>query len=70
MEEIQLQNFLLWVGRLAGIVGVLISAVAVVVRLSGTHHLMGFQAGTVLQAGVTMMVLGCLGYLALIARRK
>jgi hypothetical protein len=70
MEENQLQRFLLWVGRLAGIVGVLIFAVAVVVRLGGTHHLMGFQAGTVLQGGVAMMVLGCLGYLALIARRK
>lgn len=70
MDENQLQRFLLWVGRLAGLVGVLICAVAVVARLSGAHQMMGFEAGSVLQAGVTLMVLGCLGYLALLARRK
>ena len=70
MEEDKLQRFLLWVGRLAGLLGVLICAVAIVARLSATYGMMGFQVGTVLQAGVAMMVLGCLGYLALLARRK
>ncbi len=70
MEEGQLEILLLWVGRLAGLLGVLICAVAIVNRLTGTYQLMGFNAGTVLQAGVTAMVLGCLGYLALLARRK
>lgn len=70
MNEEQLQKFLLWVGRLAGLLGVLVCAVAVVARLSGSYQLLGFQVGTVMQAGVAAMVLGCLGYLALLARRK
>ena len=70
MEEDKLQRFLLWVGRLAGFLGVLICAVAIVARLSGMYGIIGFQVGTVLQAGVATMVLGCLGYLALLARRK
>lgn len=65
-----LQKFLLWVGRLAGLLGVLICAVAILARLGGTFHVMDFQTGTVLQAGIATMVLGCLGYLALLARRK
>ena len=65
-----LQKFLLWVGRLAGLLGVLICAVAILARLGGTFQIMAFQTGTVLQAGVATMVLGCLGYLALLARRK
>lgn len=70
MNEDQLQTFLLWVGRLAGLLGVLVCAVAVVARLSGSYELMGFQSGTVMQAGVAVMVLGCLGYLALLVRRS
>lgn len=70
MEEDQLQKFLLWVGRLSGLLGVVVCAVAVVARLSGLHELMGFQSATVMHAGVAAMVLGCLGYLALLARRK
>ena len=65
-----LQKFLLWVGRLAGLLGVLICAVAILARLGGTFNVMYFQIGTVFQAGVATMVLGCLGYLALLARRK
>jgi hypothetical protein len=65
-----LQKFLLWVGRLAGLLGVLICAATIGARLGGTFNVMNFQIGTVFQAGVAMMVLGCLGYLALLARRK
>jgi len=69
MEE-GLQKFLLWVGRLAGLLGVLICAVAILARLGGTFQVMNFATWTVFQAGVATMVLGCLGYLALLARRK
>ncbi len=69
MEDV-LQKFLLWVGRLAGLLGVLICAVAILARLGGTFQIMEFQTGTVWHAGVATMVLGCLGYLALLARRK
>ena len=69
MED-RMQTFLLWVGRLGGLLGVLICLVAVSGRLGGTWAIMYFQIGTIFQAGIATMVLGCLGYLALLARRK
>ena len=68
MED-QLKVLLLWVGRLAGLAGVLICAVAAVVRVGGSHMVGGYTSSSVLQAGIAVMLLGCLGYLALLARR-
>ena len=65
-----LQKFLLWVGRLAGLLGVLVCVVAITGRMGGTWGIFYFQIGTIFQAGIALMVLGCLGYLALLARRK
>jgi hypothetical protein len=62
--------FLLWVGRLAGTVGVVLTAVAVLFRLTGTYQLEGFQVLTLLQAGTTAMVMACLGYIASSAERQ
>ena len=70
MEEDQLQNYLSSAGRVAGLLGVLICAVALVARLSGVFEIMEIRTGAVFQAGVAAMVLGCLGYLELLARRK
>lgn len=64
-----MENLLLWVGRLAGLVGVLVCAVAFVARVTGTWTLGGFQLGTVLQAGMGAMLLGCLAYIANLAER-
>jgi hypothetical protein len=61
--------FLLWVGRLAGTVGVLITAVAVLTRFAGSYQLGSFQVVTLLQAGTAAMVLACLGYVASSAER-
>jgi hypothetical protein len=58
-----MQGVLLWIGRLTGILGVLLLIAATVRRGSGSFYLGGFQIGTVLQAGVAMMVLACLVYL-------
>ena len=63
-----MENLLLWIGRLGGIAGVLLSAVAVLVRLRGVYSLAGFQVGTLLLAGMAVMLAGCLGYLAAICR--
>ncbi len=52
------------VGRLAGIVGVVLAVVAVVVRLGGSYTLGGFQVGTVFQAAICALALACLGYVA------
>lgn len=64
-----MENLLLWVGRLAGLVGVLVCAVAFVGRVSGTWILGGFQVGTLLQGGMAAMLLGCLAYIANLAER-
>jgi len=33
-------------------------------RLSGLYWLAGFQMGTILQVGIAMVLVGCLGYVA------
>ncbi len=62
-------NLLLWVGRLGGITGVILCAIAVVARFRGVYNLAGFQVGTFLLVGMAAMLVGCLGYLASIAER-
>ncbi len=64
-----METLLLWIGRLAGLAGVLICAVAVVVRLSGAYWLAGFQVGTLLLAGMAAMLMGCLSFLMLLTSR-
>lgn len=64
-----METLLLWIGRLAGGIGVLISLVAVGARLTGAFWIAGFQAGTLLQAGATAMILGCLAHLVVLTAR-
>jgi hypothetical protein len=64
-----MDKLLLWVGRLAGLIGVVLSVAAFAGRVTGTWAIGGFQIGTVLQAGVAAMVLGCLAYCANLAER-
>ena len=63
-------KLLLWVGRSAGAVGVLLCVVAAFVRMRGVYALAGFQVGTVLLAGIAAMLVGCLGYIAAVAERQ
>ena len=63
-------NLLLMGGRVAGIAGVLLGAFSVVSRLQGSYLVAGFQIGTLLQASIAAMVLGCLCYVAAIAERQ
>jgi hypothetical protein len=62
-----MSQLLLWIGRLAGLVGVGASGCAVVLRASGSYHLGSLQLGTLLNAGVAAMVLGALAYVAAMA---
>ena len=62
-------RLLLWVGRIAGIGGVLLSGLAVLLRSRSIYVFAGLQIGTLLQAGIAAMLLGCLGYLAHMAER-
>jgi hypothetical protein len=65
-----MRMLLLWMGRVGGIAGVILCAVAIVVRLRGEFNLGGFQVGTLLLGGMAAALLGCLGYLAFLAERE
>ena len=65
-----MQALLLWIGRLAGLIGVIVCAAAGLSRLSGSWSIGSFQVGTMLQAGMAAMVLGCLAYCASLAERS
>ena len=64
-----MQGVLIWTARLAGIAGVLAMVFAVLVRLSGDFWFGGFQVGTILQAGMAVTLVGCLGYTAALVER-
>ena len=61
-----MSDLLLWAGRLAGVLGVLVCAAAFVARAASVWHVGGFQVSAVLQAGLTFMLLGALSYVAYI----
>ena len=67
-----MQAALLWIGRLAGLLGVLLVIAAILRRISGTYYLGGLQIGTVLQGGIAVTLLACLAYLIVLVeyRRK
>lgn len=65
-----MNNLLLWVARLSGSAGVLLSAIAMGTRLGGTWYLGSIAVGTLLQLGIAGMALGCLAYLAVLVERK
>jgi hypothetical protein len=65
-----MNNLLLWIARLAGSAGALLTALTIVARLGGTWYLGGVSVGTLLLAGIAGMVLGCLGYLAALVEGK
>lgn len=64
-----MRKLLLWMGRVAGFVGVILCVVAVVARLRGDFFLGGFQVGTLLIGGMAALLVGCIGYLAYLAER-
>lgn len=61
-----MNNLLRWTARSAGVIGALLCLVSFVARLAGVWTIGGFQVGTVLQAGMAAMILGCLAYLAVL----
>ena len=62
-------RLLLWVGRIAGVAGALLSATAVALRLGGYYRIGGLDVGTILQGGTGAMVLACLCYTSILAER-
>jgi hypothetical protein len=65
-----MNDFLLRIGRLVGIVGVVICAVAGATRGTGAYALGSFQAGTLLLVGMAAMIAGCLCFLTVLTNRE
>ena len=65
-----MNDLLLWVGRLAGVVGLVVCAAAGLLRLSGAFFVGGFQVGTMLLAGTALLISGCFFLLLLATRRS
>jgi hypothetical protein len=70
MEQMPMDDFLLLIGRSAGIVGVIICAVAGATRGTGAYALGNFQAGTLLLVGMAAMIVGCLCFLTVLTNRE
>ncbi|MCB1767262.1 MAG: hypothetical protein KDJ22_14595 [Candidatus Competibacteraceae bacterium] len=64
-----METALLWIGRLAGAVGVVICLIAAGTRITGAFWVGGFQAGTLFLAGVAAMTFGCLALLVVLTLR-
>ncbi len=65
-----MEMLLLWIGRVAGIVGALVAVAAVLLRAQGSFTVANFQTGTLLQAAIALMLIGCLGYVAAVGERS
>jgi hypothetical protein len=65
-----MSDMLLWVGRWAGAIGILLCVVGAGARLAGEYWLGGFQVGTLLLAGTSAMIAGCFCLLVLLTRRS
>jgi hypothetical protein len=65
-----MENVLLWIGRLGGIAGILLCAIAVALRVQGFYVVAGFEVGTLLLGGSAALVMGCFGYAAAAAERR
>jgi len=64
-----MENVVVWIGRVSGLGGILLCILAVTVRMSGRFLLGAFQIGTVLEAGIAAMILGCFCFLAVLMER-
>lgn len=61
---------LAWIGRVLGIVGIVVCVVSVIERVAGQYVLAGFPVITLFEGGTTVLIAGCFCLLwALCARR-
>jgi hypothetical protein len=56
------------VAQVVGLVGILLMVVSVAARLAGSFWLAGFATGTLLQAGIGAVTVGCFLFLWQLAR--
>jgi len=64
-----MNNLLIFIGRLAGMLGVALGVASVCARALGVFFVGTLQVGTLLQASIASMVLGTLAYAAAVAER-
>ena len=64
-----MDTLLLWVGRLAGLGGVVLCVWTVAIRVQGSYFAGGFQVGTLLLAGMTALLIACLCLLVVLTNR-
>lgn len=64
-----MSSLLIWVARIAGLAGILLCAAAFLARVQHQWSLGSYSIGSILQAGMAGMLLGCLAYLASLAER-
>lgn len=64
-----MESILLWIGRIVGIAGLVLSAWAAAARLQGAFFAGGFQIGTLLLVGMSGMIIACLCLLFVLTMR-
>jgi len=67
---VPMENLLLWIGRIAGVAGLVLSAWAGMARLTGAYYAGGFQTGTLLLAGMTGLIIACFCLLLVLTDRS
>jgi len=65
-----MHTLLIWIGRIAGLAGVALCAVAFVSRAANTWNLGSYNIAGIMQAGLAGMLLACLAYAADLAERR
>ena len=62
-------DILLKLGRITGVVGVLLCIAGIAVLRGVAYWISGIQVWTLVQAGIAAMVFGCLCFLAVLTHR-
>jgi len=62
-------NILTVISNISGILGVLFCLIAVAIRMIGMYYVAGFEALTLFNGGVAMMVFSCLAKLHLLQQK-
>ena len=65
-----MNNFMLLLGRVLGLAGLLISVLSMVARMLGHFFVAGFQIGTLFQTGLGAMIAGCLCLLIVLTSKS
>lgn len=65
-----MKSMLLWIGRVAGLLGLFLCVAGVSLRIGGKFFVGEFPVGTLFIGGVAAMVLGCLALLYWLVERQ